>query len=105
FSILYRIALDVIPVQASAVPCERAFSSSKETDTNRRSGLGLEFMEVLQMYKCGVTNREVCRRKRRIIAGQRFAWCGAPRVIFCYLSYCTICNDTDSYVFVPRRII
>ena len=51
FPILYRIALDVIPIQASAVPCERVFSSSKETDTNRQSSIGPEFMEVLQMCK------------------------------------------------------
>ncbi|KIM41398.1 hypothetical protein M413DRAFT_50935, partial [Hebeloma cylindrosporum] len=51
FPILFRIALDVIPIQASAVPCERAFSSSKETGTNRRSALGYELMEVLQMSK------------------------------------------------------
>jgi hypothetical protein len=49
--ILYRIALDVIPIQASAVPCERVFSSSKETDTNRRSGLGYDLMEVLLISK------------------------------------------------------
>jgi hypothetical protein len=51
FPILYRLALDVIPIQASAVPCERVFSSSKETDTNRRSSIGYESMEVLQMCK------------------------------------------------------
>jgi len=51
FPILYRIALDVIPVQASAVPCERVFSSSKETDTNRRSNIGDDLMEVIQMSK------------------------------------------------------
>jgi hypothetical protein len=51
FPILYRIALDVIPIQASAVPCKRVFSSSKEIDTNRRSSIGHELMEVLQMSK------------------------------------------------------
>ncbi|KAF9471341.1 hypothetical protein BDN70DRAFT_820134 [Pholiota conissans] len=33
------------------LPCERAFSSSKEINTNHRSSLGAEFIEVLQMYK------------------------------------------------------
>ncbi|KAF5346326.1 hypothetical protein D9758_011523 [Tetrapyrgos nigripes] len=37
FPIIFQLALDVIPVQASAVPCERAFSSSKETDADQRS--------------------------------------------------------------------
>lgn len=48
---LYRVALDVLPVQASAVPCERVFSSSKETDTERRSSLGELKMEQLQLLK------------------------------------------------------
>ncbi|KAL1745750.1 hypothetical protein HDZ31DRAFT_35739 [Schizophyllum fasciatum] len=49
--LVFRITLDVLPVQASAVPCERVFSSSKETDALRRAGLGPEMMEVLQMLK------------------------------------------------------
>ncbi|KAF8151627.1 hypothetical protein B0H34DRAFT_664513, partial [Crassisporium funariophilum] len=46
---LYQLALDVIPVQASAVPCKRVFSS--ETDSNRRSVLGHELMEILKITK------------------------------------------------------
>lgn len=73
YPLLYRIALDVLPVQASAVPCERVFSSSKETDTNRRANLSPEKMEQLQILKYGFrgerlsftegllcTEREVC---------------------------------------------
>ncbi|PCH38909.1 hypothetical protein WOLCODRAFT_38137, partial [Wolfiporia cocos MD-104 SS10] len=49
---LYRAALDVLPVQAaSAVPCERVFSSSKDTDTSQRSSLDPETMEILQVIK------------------------------------------------------
>ncbi|KAJ3832357.1 hypothetical protein F5878DRAFT_520679, partial [Lentinula raphanica] len=48
---IFRFALDVLPVQASAVPCEHAFSSSKETDTARRSRLSPVLMEVLQILK------------------------------------------------------
>lgn len=48
---LYRIALDVLPIQASAVPCERVFSSSKETFTARRTNLNDEHMEILQIAK------------------------------------------------------
>lgn len=51
FPLLYRIALDVLPAQASAVPCERVFSSSKETDTARRSNLSPIMMEMLQILK------------------------------------------------------
>ncbi|TFK78760.1 hypothetical protein K466DRAFT_473198, partial [Polyporus arcularius HHB13444] len=48
---LYRVALDVLAAQASAVICERVFSSSKETDTLRRSRIDPELMEALQCLK------------------------------------------------------
>ena len=38
-------------MQASAVPCERVFSSSKVTDADRRSKLDPRFMETLQILK------------------------------------------------------
>jgi hypothetical protein len=50
---LWHIALDVLPMQASSVPCERVFSSSKETMTPRRSSLSPRTMEVLQVLKFG----------------------------------------------------
>lgn len=48
---MYRVALDVLPMQASAVPSERVFSSSKETMTARRANLSPQMMEVLQILK------------------------------------------------------
>ncbi|KDQ06613.1 hypothetical protein BOTBODRAFT_91089, partial [Botryobasidium botryosum FD-172 SS1] len=51
YPILYNIALDVLPMQASAVPCERVFSSSKETCTPRRNQLSPVLLEALQMLK------------------------------------------------------
>jgi hypothetical protein len=51
YPLLWKIALDVLPVQASAVPCERVFSSSKETDALRRSSLSPIVMEILQVLK------------------------------------------------------
>ena len=48
---MYRVALDILPVQASSVACERVFSSSKETITMRRSCLSVELMEILQFLK------------------------------------------------------
>lgn len=50
---LFKIALDYLPVQASSVPCERAFSSSGETDTNKRNRIDYDFMEELQILKYG----------------------------------------------------
>jgi hypothetical protein len=48
---MYRVALDILPVQASSVACERVFSSSKETITMRRNCLSVELMEILQFLK------------------------------------------------------
>ncbi|KAF5376236.1 hypothetical protein D9615_008567 [Tricholomella constricta] len=48
---LAQIALDVLPSQASSVPCERVFSSSKLTATDRRSRLKAEVFEELQLMK------------------------------------------------------
>jgi hAT family C-terminal dimerisation region len=49
--LVLKVALDVLPVQASAVPCERVFSSSKETCVLRRSLLSAGMLEVLQVLK------------------------------------------------------
>lgn len=49
--LMFSVAMDVLPVQASAVPCERVFSSSKETTTMRRSCLSPGLMEMLQVLK------------------------------------------------------
>jgi len=43
--------MDILPIQGSAVPCERVFSSSKETMSARRNCISLELMEALQMLK------------------------------------------------------
>lgn len=48
---LARITLDVLPSQASSVPCERVFSSSKLTATDSRARLKAEIFEELQMLK------------------------------------------------------
>lgn len=48
---LFRAAMDYLPIQASAVPCERVFSSAGETDTKRRNRMKPELMEALQMLK------------------------------------------------------
>ena len=46
YSIMFCVALDILPVQASAVSCERVFSSSKETCAMRRSCLSPVLMEA-----------------------------------------------------------
>jgi len=42
---------DVCAIAASSVPCERLFSAGGETATDRRSRLGAEHFEQLQVLK------------------------------------------------------
>lgn len=51
YPILFSMAMDYLPIQASAVPCERIFSSSAETDTKKRNRITPSLMEALQMLK------------------------------------------------------
>lgn len=48
--------MDVLPAQASSVPCERLFSSGKETCTARRNRIQPELMEALQALKLSTHN-------------------------------------------------
>jgi len=43
--------MDYLPVQATSVPCERVFSSAKDTDTAKRNRINSLLMEALQMLK------------------------------------------------------
>lgn len=43
--------MDYLPVQATSVPCERVFSSAKETDTAKRNRMSPALMEALQLLK------------------------------------------------------
>ena len=47
----FDMSLDFLPIQASAVPSERVFSSSAETDTKKRNRINPVLMEALQMLK------------------------------------------------------
>lgn len=51
FPTLFAIAVDYLPIQASSVPCERVFSSAKETDTLKRNRIHSMLMEALQTLK------------------------------------------------------
>lgn len=50
---LAKIAKDYLAIQGSAVPSERAFSSSGITTTARRNRLLPETIEALQLLKSG----------------------------------------------------
>ena len=51
---IFALAMDILPIQGSSVPCERVFSSAKETLTDRWSRVQPELMEGLQMLKYSV---------------------------------------------------
>jgi hypothetical protein len=51
FPTLFEIALDYLLIQASSVPCERVFSSAKETDTLKCNRIHPVLMEALQTLK------------------------------------------------------
>lgn len=48
---LALVAIDVLPIQASSVPCERLFSGAKGTATEKRARTGAEHFEELQVMK------------------------------------------------------
>ena len=48
---LARIVLDYLPAQASSVPCEQLFSTTKQTAVDWHTHLSLEKFEHLQVLK------------------------------------------------------
>lgn len=51
FPTIFHVAMDYLPIQASSVPCERVFSSAKETATPRRNRISPATMRSLQLLK------------------------------------------------------
>jgi hAT family C-terminal dimerisation region len=56
YPILARVARDYLPIQGSAVKCERAFSSSGQTITDRRNSLHPRTVGALQILKSAYAN-------------------------------------------------
>ena len=51
---IYALAMDILPIQASAVPCKHVFSSSKEITTAQHYHISFELIEALQILKYSV---------------------------------------------------
>jgi hypothetical protein len=48
------LAVDMLAIQGSSVPCERIFSSGKETMSARHNRIKYDLMEALQMLKFSI---------------------------------------------------
>jgi hypothetical protein len=48
---IFDLVVDILPIQPAAVGCERIFSSSAQTITERRNRLADKTMEALQTLK------------------------------------------------------
>ncbi len=51
------IAQDILSIPTSSVPCERAFSGAKHTDTDNRNCLSLEHLGTIQIAKADMLHK------------------------------------------------
>jgi hypothetical protein len=59
FPNLFKVAMDIIPVQATSVPSECIFSSAGCTMSNDRNRITPEHFEILQIYKYYLRSKQV----------------------------------------------
>ena len=71
---LFKLTMDLLPTQATSVPCEHVFSASKETTTARRNRLTPKIMEATQILKFQAKNKRqidftegLLKRKNQVI--------------------------------------
>jgi hypothetical protein len=57
------MARDFLAIQASSVKCERAFSSSGQTITDRRNSLYPQTVDALQILKSAYANNHISPEK------------------------------------------
>ena len=78
---LARVARDYLAIQGSAVKCERAFSSSGQTITDRRNLLHPQTVGALQILKSAYANGYVSVKeeaRRRVVGVHRAGHSSIP---------------------------
>lgn len=65
--------MDYLPIQPSAVPCERVFSSSADTDVKKRNRIHPTLMEALQMTKFSLKKNRANLVRRSMISEEELA--------------------------------
>ncbi|KAE9392681.1 hypothetical protein BT96DRAFT_770524, partial [Gymnopus androsaceus JB14] len=48
---IFQLAMDILPIQGTSMPCEHIFSSAKETNTVWQSLMSAHLIEALQILK------------------------------------------------------
>jgi len=103
--------MDIIPIQASSVPCERVFSSGKETMAPRRRRIKPVFMEKLQMLKYAI------RKDTYLNFTQGMAWDAElaevesiqknsiPNEVFSYMKYLETRDDEDEDEWEDESVV
>ena len=68
--ILRTMAQDILSIPGSLVPCERAFSGTKHTDTNSQNCLSSVHLGTIQIMKAEMLNQRELQKERKKAADQ-----------------------------------
>jgi hAT family C-terminal dimerisation region len=70
--VLRIMAHDILAIPASSVPCERAFSGAKHTDTDDRNRLLPEHLGAIQITKADMLRwRDVKKEEKKILEWEK----------------------------------
>ena len=82
--------MDILPIQATSVPCERAFSSGKETMAPHHRRISPDLIEALQLLKYSI------HKGPSLSFTEGLSWDGEFKE-FEYMARSTPSEDPDTY--------